>query len=578
MKKIVTFVENNHLRIFSLLLFFSLLPIVISQGKSYITIHDNLDSEIPIRVVLARSGTMFADQGEVEQIMNGLPRNTMPSGMNVVMLLFWLFPPLTAYIINYILVHVIAFIGMYLLLRVHVIKEDNLITSGVAFCFSFLPFYTIYGLSIAGLPLLLYAILDIRNQKKFVTGYLLILFFPLYSSLIYVGIFILISLVIWLVIDLFRKKPVRSFLIAILLLGASYGFVEHSLILSQLELGGFLSHRSEWSSWASQKSVTLSEALELSLSNFSYGQYHAVSLHSFILAILVPVTLIYMLISRRQSRLLIGLLYICALFSLSVGFSNWIGWIPIKERVNLINEIQIRFYWLNPVLWYIIFALALNIFLKNRSGTSRVITVAAISLCLVGQMIYIGVLSPEFAKTLTVALDSITGKQNRIITYDEFYSIDLFENIQADINKPQSSYRTVSIGIHPGIAQYNGFYTLDSYQNNYALEYKEIFRKVISAELEKSPNWEYYFDSWGNRCYIFSEELDSYLIPKSESHPIHHLELDSAALSDLAEGKDVYVFSAVEILNFEENLMEFLDYYENSESPWGIYLYKMIAD
>jgi hypothetical protein len=37
------------------------------------------------------------------------------------------------------------------------------------------------------------------------------------------------------------------------------------------------------------------------------------------------------------------------------------------------------------------------------------------------------------------------------------------------------------------------FYTLDSYQNNYALEYKEIFRKVISAELEKSPNWEYYF-------------------------------------------------------------------------------------
>jgi hypothetical protein len=120
--------------------------------------------------------------------------------------------------------------------------------------------------------------------------------------------------------------------------------------------------------WASQKSVYPFRGSELSLSNFSYGQYHAVSLHSFILAILVPVTLIYMLISRRQSRLLIGLLYICALFSLSVGFSNWIGWIPIKERVNLINEIQIRFYWLNPVLWYIIFALARNICLKNRSG------------------------------------------------------------------------------------------------------------------------------------------------------------------------------------------------------------------
>lgn len=575
MKRFVSFIEKKHLWIFSTLLLLSLLPLLIFQGQSVITIHDNLDSEIPIRVVLAKSGTMFDDRGEVEQIMNGLPRTAMTSGLNVVMLLFWLFPPLPAYIINYIFVHIVAFIGMYLLLRIHIIKEDNLIASGVAFCFSFLPFYAIYGLSIAGLPLLLYTILNIRSRKESLSGYLFVFLFPLYSSLLFVGIFILVSLSIWLMIDLVQKKPIRSLFMIIFLLSISYGIVEHGLILAQFGPEKFLSHRSEWSNWADAKSIPFSEAIEISISNWVNGQYHAVSLHRYILLILVPITILYGIICKRNLRLIIKLLFVTAIISISMGFSDWNAWVPMKERINLLSEIQVRFYWFSPLLWYMVFALALDIFLKNKFGVAREIFVIAISLSLFGQTIYIEKNSPELIDTISVAIDSVIGKQNQIITYNGFYSEELFKNIQKDIDKPQSSYRIVSIGIHPGITQYNGFYTLDSYQNNYSLDYKKEFRKIIAAELEKKPSWEFYFDSWGSRCYVFSSELDSYLITKFQSQPIHKLQLNSSALREIAEGKDVYVFSAVDILNFKENNLDFINYYESDKSPWGIYVYKV---
>lgn len=47
----------------------------------------------------------------------------------------------------------------------------------------------------------------------------------------------------------------------------------------------------------------------------------------------------------------------------------------------------------------------------------------------------------------------------------QYYAVDLFRQIQTYIGKPQRSYRAASIGLHPSIAQYNGFYALDTYNN-----------------------------------------------------------------------------------------------------------------
>ena len=108
--------------------------------------------------------------------------------------------------------------------------------------------------------------------------------------------------------------------------------------------------------------------------------------------------------------------------------------------------------------------------------------------------------------------------------------------------------------MHPTIAQYNGFYTLDSYQNLYSLEYKNKFREIIADELEKNHRMKNYFDAWGSRCYVFVAELfgkgKCYLnCSKYETDSIDHFEIDTKALSALG-GK--YIFSAVPINNYEK--------------------------
>ena len=62
----------------------------------------------------------------------------------------------------------------------------------------------------------------------------------------------------------------------------------------------------------------------------------------------------------------------------------------------------------------------------------------------------------------------------------------------------------------PAVALEAGFYCIDGYSNNYSLEYKHEFRGIIEEELEKCPAMKGYFDDWGSRCYLFTEESQNY--------------------------------------------------------------------
>jgi Lhr-like helicase len=142
----------------------------------------------------------------------------------------------------------------------------------------------------------------------------------------------------------------------------------------------------------------------------------------------------------------------------------------------------------------------------------------------------------------------------------------------------------VSLGIHPGIAQYNGFFTLDIYTDIYPLKYKNQFRKIIEAELEKSETLRRVFDKNGKRCFLLSSELHgsdkirglafSRGITKWEQHlKIQQLDMNTDAFKSLG---GEYVFSAVEIMNCDENQLVLERIFETEDSPWRIYLYRTI--
>ncbi len=100
------------------------------------------------------------------------------------------------------------------------------------------------------------------------------------------------------------------------------------------------------------------------------------------------------------------------------------------------------------------------------------------------------------------------GAYHHAPTFREFYASDQFKQIKRFIGRSPDSYRVASIGLHPAIAQYNGFYTLDTYANIYPLKYKYQFRKIIAKELDKNPVLKRYFDEWGAAatCLLTSSE------------------------------------------------------------------------
>lgn len=117
----------------------------------------------------------------------------------------------------------------------------------------------------------------------------------------------------------------------------------------------------------------------------------------------------------------------------------------------------------------------------------------------------------------------------------QFLAEKQFQEIKEYIGLPVADYRVVSIGIHPAIAQYNGFYMLDTYNNFYPLSYKHEFRKIIEKELAKNKTIRTYFDEWGGRCYIFTAELGkNYMFTKDSKKRLKNLQLNTAQLKKWA--------------------------------------------
>ena len=119
-------------------------------------------------------------------------------------------------------------------------------------------------------------------------------------------------------------------------------------------------------------------------------------------------------------------------------------------------------------------------------------------------------------------------------TVKQFYATTQFNEIANYIGKPKNSYRVASTGIHPAITQYNGFYTLDTYNNFYPLSYKHEFRKIIAKELDKSPTLKSYYDQWGGRVYLFVAQLEKhYEFKKNSKVKIKDLQLNTRVFKSM---------------------------------------------
>jgi hypothetical protein len=555
---------------------------------SFVRVNDHLDGMVPLYAVLAETQPVIGSLDDrVGQIFDGLPRNSMPSTLHLGALLYYALTPFWAHVVHEIVTRLLAFAGMALLLRRHLLPEANaLVLYGSSVCFALLPFTPSAYLSIAGQPLLLYALLNLRRGRGSGWDWLVVALFPLYSSLVFVGFFILLGLGVLVLRELWRTRRIPAQLVAAgVLLALLYAGSEYRLLYQTLFDAGHVSHRSEFV----HLQGSLLQVAYAGLQNLFGDHHHAPSLQlPFLLAAAAAAVGAGVAEIRQRDgslgpralrralrgpsppgsrwRELVIALSLCGAASLLAALWQWrpvqaVVELPVLGLLRMFNFHRVT--WFQPTLFGLAFAFALHELLHRRwAGPAAVVALVCAQIA-----------------WATWSSNGLAEKRYSGLSFSAYYSTPLFDEIRAHIARPPGTYRVVSLGFTPTIALYNGFWVLDGFINDYPVEYKHRFRRVIARELEKDSHLRAHFDEWGGHVDLLSSELGKVsgysrrmYTKHAERRAVERLEIDVSALREL--GAD-YVLSAVEIRNHAELGLVLEGRFERADSPWQIFLYSV---
>lgn len=569
------------------------LPFWILGDQSYIQIHDNLVYDFIFLDLLPKTGQSIAwnPDAVIENMMGGLPRHlSFRSGFSITLLFFNLMDTLPAYFFNHMLVHIIGFVGMYLLLHRHFMPESDLayLKIGLSLCFAILPLFTIYGASVSAQPLLLYAFLNLLNgREKEIPGharganiwnYLIIAGFPFYSYFVMVGPFLIGLLgLIWLY-HLIRYRAIKGhYLAGLVLLTVVSLLVNYQLIHAFLS-SDVISHRAVYN-----KSLVYNPSLAGSISRtVTYllkGQINSALVPNVVLIIALFVATGISIFRKKMPLFILFSLLGILIVALGFGFNKQYTYL-LKEQIPIVNSFNFsRIHFCGPLLWYIVFAWSLYCIQGIRYGKQLVVFL------LVAQLALVLYSDRELAYNMRTLTGTTLLDKPGVNTikkcvayknepnYRKFKSENLFNQVKEHIGKPLNEYKVLSLGILPCVSLLNGFHTLDGFQTNYPLDYKLKFRDIIAKELDKDEVLKKLFDGRGNRCYLYSAELgDAFMYGKVQQGVVRQLELNTQAIRRL--GGD-YILSGVEIKNYEDLHLEFEKYFRDDAAYWEVYLYKV---
>lgn len=556
--------------LFGIVLIATALPYLIWGEAAYVTIHDQLDSLFTTNLALSRSDQIFAPSDEV-MAQYGVPRICFGTEYFYMVWLYRVLDPFVAYVSNLLFIKIVAYWSMASLLNLLLspqIQRFRWISFGVAACFASLPFYSLAGLSVAGLPLLALILLRIERGQDHWYDWVGLLLFPLFSNFVYAPLFFIALLWgYWCVKVLLRRRlqGLRFLVGSFVLLGA-YLLVEYRLV-SNVFAPSFLPHRVEFDT----DGISLKESLAIAWKNFIDGQYHVETHHLFIVIPAVVLALLAIGIEKFRSEsgkpkgwIDLGIFVLLggiALISLWYGVWDSTAMHSIRRNVPMADTLNwSRFHWLHPLLWYSLFALALvKIAYSLRWKYAAAVLILA-----------------QLYLLLFVKNEDRVTRNTQGISFREFFADDLYADIREYIGKPQSEYRVVSVGLYPSIASYHGFYVADFYMNYYPVEYKRKFREIIAEELSRSQFFTDYYDNWGSRVYAFSVELEGDLVGFSrrrrEPNRVGKIEKLLFSTDAMKKMNVQYIFSRVEILDDKFKLEKV---FNSHESIWSVYLYSI---
>lgn len=564
------------------------LPFLILKGGSIFEIHDQLDESILSYVLSAKYlGTGVTTFPEM---LGGVNASGMQPGAVLFTPLYKWLPVLTAFIVEYAVVFISGFFGMYFCVKEF--TKSSIIALAMAGCFSLLPIRPIYGLSILGVPIILYAFLCLMKKKKIFLSILLIIFFGLTTHLVWIGYAVISFWILGIFVLFIKKRLNNQVFLGFALLILTYIIINYNLIYELLMgSGDYISHREEF---VSQGAPFWDSTISLFLNS---GQ-HAPSFHKYLILPIMILLIIYSIYYKRlhikeKRKYWVALFSFLILFLIAVLFgfcrSEWM--ITLRSNMKgVLKYFQVeRFYWIYPAGWYLEFSLCFGIWWKSSRDSEEKENLCNMKYAkwfhapIIKLLILCIILFPSIYQTTARSYfytnvnqinngSSITG----YISWDSYYSEDLMKKIEDTIGRDITTYRIGHLGVSPSPALMHGFYTVDGYSNNYPLEYKHKMRQIISEEINQSEEMKRYFDDWGNRCYLFNHVTGVYWnLAKGNNLKFENISFDMNALREL---KCEYIFAGSEILDAENMGLSYMGYFETENSYWGIWLYHLEAN
>ena len=314
------------------------LPIIILNKDALYIVHDQLDGEVLTYIL----GAQNLNQNIFPNLFDGALKTALTPASPASLIFYRLFSPVVAFITNYVFVALVSYLGMFMCLNRCGLKGYWGII--LAVMYSILPFYSVYGLSVMGQPLLLYAFLLLYEKRKIVAAYCFIVLFGVFSSLVLVGyadILILIGLTCLLWIKKHTGKlqfTIGVFLLILIYLITNYQLIGQILFNNVSEI----SHKTEM---IAQSTPFLQNFMEM----FVNGHYHAVSRHTVILAAVIIIMLFILYkrifhLPKRFYQSLVSILGACLMIALIYAF--WKSPSVVEIRIDW-EEYLYTFRWID---------------------------------------------------------------------------------------------------------------------------------------------------------------------------------------------------------------------------------------
>ena len=583
------------------------------------TIHDNLDSEVLFRTVLKDAGLLFSTSNSaiVPTVMADLPRNAFnASAYNLISVLFGFLSPLAAYQWNEVIQRCVALFGTWLLctriLLPTVFPGRRTLCALIASAFAVQDAFMLYGMTALGIPLLLYAWIQaqrIPSKGNVAIAVLATLAYAFDSSIVLFGYAVILqafAVALWLFWNQ-RKRDAALILSLTALLGCAYLISEMNLIKLFLFSHGFVSHRMGFNPFAAYNYRRLAVLPMFFLRSFFQGDFHSpyFAIPAIALGVTAMIASARSRMDENKVRLLRFLLILGLLYAFIYMFLYSYAYAVLKTEISVLRAFAFeRFYFGYPTLWTLVLGVSTSLIVAKVKRPLRILLPVLLFNLAYGlvdnteiranvehtfspssyqpQQIFHPYLmdGSPWVRSHAGVLGAIS-RSYPIASWEQFYAESLFAKIDSAHPEIKRNGWIVTVGFYPAIAQFNGFRTLDSYQNNYALSYKLSFRKIIAGELALSPQYRDYFDCWGGRCDIFSHEISArghYEIPLRGLYlPDSNLQLKDLQISTeaLRNMGGTHLLSSMEILNASSIGLHFVAQYQDSHTPLHVYLYEV---